>query len=383
MHHQDPELIVVDRSLPEALDDAEVRAWARDQTVFVSSVIVGMEAERAAVAGVVERLGAQPMLFERLGGRDDDAQTAYLEGVRASDIYVGILGPRYGRPASTGYAATHVEYNEAVHSGLRLTVWATRKPVDGPQNDFIDAVRVFNTTGSYDSPGELAAGIERRLRELAAEDGSPWCKVGPALFRARTVTTTGKGVRIEAAIRDADVLSAIESMRADKWSGPKRVRITWRGGTFTARLETITVSAGAGRARAVTIEGEPVEDQSRSSLLDVAFESRTPEDLTELAVRIALFNEPNPLGRMGFFAQMENPFRTINALRLSEDAVGAVAEILLIEELVGSGRAERLTKVRVGPVRQGKRRVALEWLPRQRYTNVGPERRRVEGEVAA
>ncbi len=383
MLRQEPESIVIDRSLPEALDDAEVRAWARDQTVFVSSVIVGMDAEREAVADVVERLGARAMLFERLGGRDDDAETAYLEGVRASDIYVGILGPRYGRPDRTGFAATHVEYNEAVRTGLRLSVWTTAAPLDGPQNDFVDAVRVFNTTGSYHSPDELAAGVERRLRELAAEDGSPWCKVGPAMFRARTFTTTGTSVLIEATLRDAEVVAALESMRADKWGGPKHARITCAGRTFLARLDMITVSAGAGRARAVTVEGAPVEDQSRSSLLDVTFEGHTPEALTELAVRVALFGEPNPLGTMGFFAQMENPFRTLNALRLSEDAVGAVAEILLVEELVGSGRAERLTMVRVGPVRRGKRRVALKWLPRQRYTNVPPEPRGAEGEVSA
>ena len=33
-------------------------------------------------------------MFERLGGRDDDAETAYLASVRSSDIYVGILGDR-------------------------------------------------------------------------------------------------------------------------------------------------------------------------------------------------------------------------------------------------------------------------------------------------
>ena len=169
---QEPESIVIDRSLPEALDDGELRDWARNQTVFVSSVIVGMEAERSAVADAVQRFGARAVLFERLGGRDDDAETAYLEGVRASDIYVGILGPRYGRPDHTGYAATHVEYNEAVRTGLRLSVWTTADPRDGPQNDFVDSVRVFNTTGSYRSPDQLATGVERRrgcpgvLREL-------------------------------------------------------------------------------------------------------------------------------------------------------------------------------------------------------------------------
>jgi hypothetical protein len=80
---------------------------------------------------------------------------------------------------------------------------------------------------------------------------------------------------------------------------------------------------------------------------------------------------------------MRNPFEAVNALGLSEEAVPAVAELLVIEELVGAGRADRVTTLRVAPRRHGRRRVILEWLPRRRYTNVAPDVRSVEGEVIA
>ena len=77
----------MDRSPPEPLTTAELRSWVSEQTVFVSSVMTEMTAEREAARDAVESLGGRLLMFERLGGRDDDAQTA-------SDIYVGILGAR-------------------------------------------------------------------------------------------------------------------------------------------------------------------------------------------------------------------------------------------------------------------------------------------------
>lgn len=188
------ESLLVDLSPAPPVDDAAVRAWAGSQTVFVSSVIVGMDRERIAAGEAAERLGALAQLFERFGGRDDDPEDAYLGGVAASDVYLGLLGPRYGKPLKSGYSATHAEYNEAVQRGLRVSVWSTEDDLDGRQRDFLEAVRVFHTTGSYGSPEDLGAKVERRLREMAAEALSPWVKVCNAVFRATKVTDDGASV---------------------------------------------------------------------------------------------------------------------------------------------------------------------------------------------
>lgn len=161
--------VVVDVGAAQALSVAEVRSWAGDQRVFVSSVMAGMEAERTAVVAAIKDLGAAPVWFEGFGGRDDDPEAAYLAEVAASDIYVGILGERYGRPLSTGYSATHAEYREDVKRGLRLSVWVSDGSLSGPQRDFLDEVRVFRTTGSYSTPVDLGEKVANRLRVLAAE----------------------------------------------------------------------------------------------------------------------------------------------------------------------------------------------------------------------
>ena len=130
-------------------------------------------------------------MFELLGGRDDHAETAYLAGVQSSDIYVGVLGARYGTPDRTGYAPTHAEYNEAIKAGLRISVWATTAEMDGRQRDFLNEIRAFHTTGRYASPDELHEALKRRLTEVAAAEHSPWCKVGHVLFRARRYSDDG------------------------------------------------------------------------------------------------------------------------------------------------------------------------------------------------
>ena len=373
--------ITVDRSPPEPLTAVELRAWMSEQTVFVSSVIAGMTAEREAARGAVEGIGGRVVMFERLGGRDDDAETAYLTGVRSSDIYVGILGDRYGKPEPTGYSPTHTEYNEAVKVGLRISVWATTGEMDGRQRDFLDEIRTFHTTGSYPSPTGLGEGLERRLVEVASAANSPWCKVGHVLFRARLYSDDGTRITVEASVRDDNILAELEGLRPGDWYGKQSSRITCTGRTNEVEIDTIVVEATAGRSRLVRIEATKVSKRrTDTGLLNVSFEGRSPDDLTELALQIALLGEPNPLGPMTFMADMDNPISDIDQMGLDEDSFAGAAEVLLVESLVGSGRVERITALRIGPTRSG-RPLRLEWLAPRRFSNVEPERRQIEGKL--
>lgn len=68
--------------------------------VFISSLISGMEAERAAVKRAIEVLGHQPVMAEDFGARASSPQVACLAGLRDADLVVLILGPRLHHPAS-------------------------------------------------------------------------------------------------------------------------------------------------------------------------------------------------------------------------------------------------------------------------------------------
>lgn len=166
---------VVDRmSSARRLTDEELRAWAHTQAVFISSVMTGLATERRLLASMIAELGATPVLFEDFGGRDQGAQEAYLAGVARSDIYVGVIGDRYGAITPTGRSATHQEYREAVRLDKRISVWVRDHGANrqGDARDFVDEVRVFHTTGSFTDPEDLV----RRA-------GSGWSTSPPRTWR--------------------------------------------------------------------------------------------------------------------------------------------------------------------------------------------------------
>ena len=120
MWPQDDEhdVLLIDRAAAAHVpQDSDVREWALDKRVFISSVMAKLGEERAAAANGVRSLGAKPVMFEEFGGRDADPLDAYLGEVETSQIYVGILGQSYGRPLPTRFSATHTEFRHAEQQG--------------------------------------------------------------------------------------------------------------------------------------------------------------------------------------------------------------------------------------------------------------------------
>lgn len=158
------------------LSDAEFAAWASSQTVFLSSVMGELTSERRELVAALRAAGLQEVRwFEEFGGRDDAAQEAYLTEVRASTIYLGLLRDEYGGMLPTGdyqgFSATHAEYLAARDTGKRISFWAC-EPGDareGHARRFLDEVRVFHVTGSFQTSEDLTRGVLRRLREIAVE----------------------------------------------------------------------------------------------------------------------------------------------------------------------------------------------------------------------
>jgi hypothetical protein len=377
------EPLLVDLAAPPPPDPGEVAEWAADQRVFVSSVMGGMAAEREAVVAAIQAVGAVPVWFEEFGGRDDDPEEAYLGEVASSDIYVGILGARYGRPLKSGYSATHAEYNEAVRRGLRVSVWAADADVDGPQRDFLEAVRVFHTTGGYSSADDLGRRVEQRLQGVASEAIAPWVKVGNSVFRAARVATDSRQVVVTGRVRDGTVAASLEARRPGFGNRVSQIAITWPGGTTAARVSDVNIEIVTSRTQLVTVTADRVERQrSSSASMNMSYNGVSPEEQTQIALRVALLGEPNPFARdhMGFLVQMANPLSQLEGLALSEDAIGQVAQLLLTEELVGSGRADHIVSFQLGPKNRGSRRIALTWIPPRQYTNVIPEPLTLEGE---
>lgn len=77
-----------------------------------------------------------------------------------------------------------------------------------------------------------------------------------------------------------------------------------------------------------------------------------------------------------------DPWEELAGVPLAAGVVPAVAQLLLVEHLVGSGRASRIEELLVGPLHKGRRRVRLVYIEPRRASNVAPGRREVEGSRA-
>ena len=104
------EPLIIDRAAAAEIPSPEaVREWGHGKRAFISSVMEELTNERQAAATAVRTANVLPIKFEQFGGRDADAENAYLGEVETSDIYIGILGRRYGKPLPTRFSATHTE----------------------------------------------------------------------------------------------------------------------------------------------------------------------------------------------------------------------------------------------------------------------------------
>jgi Domain of unknown function (DUF4062) len=377
--------LLVDRAAAaEPLSEPEFARWARDQRVFVSSVMDELAEERRILADRIQGLGSEPVLFERFGGRDDDAEAAYVHEVGSSSVYVGILGRRYGRQLPSRYSATHAEYLAAEQQGLKVTVWAKDvEDREGHQESFLQEVQIFHTTGRFSTPQDLAEGVDERLRKIAAQDVAPWAKLGDVVFRARTITETAAHVEVSARVRDPDIVARLETMRPDRWGRGFQGTLTYSGRVRRSTVEDIqlTTTASTGAEARLSLEtGELDRDSVFQISMSSGGRTYSAQDLTEIGLRRVLLGEVGPLDQFTEgMSVVPDPFAQFGRLALSEEIVNPIAHLMLTETLVGEGRASRITRFRLGPPVSGRRRLELEWEGPGPFDGVDAERRRIEG----
>src|SRR6478609_8304825 len=220
--------LLIDRtSSSRQLDGSDFRAWCEGQTIFVSSEMGELGELRERLARALKDLGFKVIYFENLGGRDEDAETAYLDGVARSHIYLGVVADRYGRMLETGRSPTHEEYRAARAEGKRISVWvaADGSGRQGDARDFVQELQTFHTTGNFSGIADLIPRVIERLAEIAADDEAPWVKVGDAVFRASVIRDVGTRIQIESEVRDRGVSRYLAGLRPDSGNRGTEVRI--------------------------------------------------------------------------------------------------------------------------------------------------------------
>jgi hypothetical protein len=126
-----------------------------------------------------------------------------------------------------------------------------------------------------------------------------------------------------------------------------------------------------------------VEEAPQDQMLGVSLGHKTPADLTEIALRTALFGEPNPLTNqhMGFMTELDDPLNPLRNYPVSEEIIRPVAELLVTDVLVGSGRAKSIREFRLGVPLQGYRKLMLSWEVPNRYASERVTLRSISGDV--
>ncbi len=142
---------------------------------FISSVMRDFAPERLAAKEAITRLRHQPVMAEDFGAQPNSSQTACLEGVRSSDIYIGIYGERYGYVApGSGLAATEEEFQEARRRGMPILCFEKKGPKEPSQNAFLQKIKAYETGYAFaffESPDELKMQIVQALNDLIGNPG--------------------------------------------------------------------------------------------------------------------------------------------------------------------------------------------------------------------
>ncbi len=94
---------------------SEVAASVADVKIFISSVTYALPAERDGLATLLKVVPPyEPRRFENFTAQDRSSREACLAGVEDCDVYVLLLGPRYGEPLpDSGMAPTEEEFEHA------------------------------------------------------------------------------------------------------------------------------------------------------------------------------------------------------------------------------------------------------------------------------
>ncbi|MBS3764365.1 MAG: DUF4062 domain-containing protein, partial [Planctomycetes bacterium] len=109
---------------------------------------------------------------EDFTAQPNSPRTACLEGVRKSDIYLGILGKRYGAPVDSGLSATEEEFQEARERGIPTLWFAKDCERDEAQTAFFERISSYEN-GYYikffNTPDELGDCVAHALRKNFGE----------------------------------------------------------------------------------------------------------------------------------------------------------------------------------------------------------------------
>lgn len=162
--------------------------------IFVSGAQKELKKERRAVKEFIRKDALlseyfDVFLFEDSPAKGKSAEIAYIEEVRKSDIYIGILGQQYGGSGKEKMSPTEAEFREAKSKHKEILIYikgqnTTDKLRDGGMQEFITEIKNPKAGYSYrrfDTVTELTNLVYESLISFLKEKG----EIGKAGFDQR------------------------------------------------------------------------------------------------------------------------------------------------------------------------------------------------------
>ena len=147
--------------------------------VFISSTYVDLKQERKKVWECLEQFDVAVKGMEQFGARKSDPLTTCLTEVEQSDIYVGIIGMRYGsEDSASGKSFSQLEYEKAVEQNKEILIYlideenstVTPKLIQFDKihklNNFKAILKEKHTVDTFSNSQDLIAKIQRKFKEL-------------------------------------------------------------------------------------------------------------------------------------------------------------------------------------------------------------------------
>ncbi|TEU18855.1 MAG: DUF4062 domain-containing protein [Anaerolineales bacterium] len=173
--------------------------------IFISSTVVDLQSERDAVEQAIAELHLEAVRSEKVGSQSISPREACCIMAQECDVYLGILGGRYGFELQEGRSATEFEFDTACETGKPILLYRKQVPeedLDPGQNAFIERIDDFDT-GYYirdftdlDVPDQLIQWVQQDIQSLlsgAFRDRMPEPQLQPGPPSGRRVLIASLG----------------------------------------------------------------------------------------------------------------------------------------------------------------------------------------------
>jgi hypothetical protein len=148
------------------------------KTVFISSTYLDLKEERKKVWECLEKFDVAVKGMEQFGARKSNPLDTCLTEVEQSDIYVGIIGMRYGSEESnSGKSYSQLEYEKAIEQNLEILIYIIDEENSSVKpsliqfekihklNNFKAILKEKHTIDSFSNSQDLISKLQRQFTD--------------------------------------------------------------------------------------------------------------------------------------------------------------------------------------------------------------------------